>query len=245
MAGDALLVSDLHLGPERPAITAAFFEFLAADARRASALYVLGDLFDYWIGDDDLADPFCAQVAAALAAAAQAGCAVHLMHGNRDFLIGERFCDAAHARLLPDPSLVELGGRRTLLMHGDTLCLDDPDYQAFRAKVRNPAWQAAMLAKPIEERRAIALALRADSQSSQQSKSEEIMDVSERAVVDAFRRFDCERMIHGHTHRPARHEHWVDGRLRERWVLADWYTHGSYLRVDDSGACSSIALTRT
>jgi len=239
---DTLFISDLHLSAERPAINAAFFGFLDREARGAGALYVLGDLFDYWIGDDDLADPLCAQVAAALAEAARAGCAVHLMHGNRDFLIRERFCMAAGTTLIPDPTIIELGGIRTMLLHGDTLCLDDPDYQAFRAKVRTPAWQDAILAKPLEERRAIARGLRADSTSSQQAKSEEIMDVSERAVVDAFRRCDCERMIHGHTHRPARHEHLVDGRMRERWVLADWYARGSYLRVDANGACQVMVI---
>jgi len=239
---DALFISDLHLSAERPAINATFFDFADREARSAGKLYILGDLFDYWIGDDDLADPLCTQVATALAAVAQSGCSVHVMHGNRDFLIRERFCAAAGATLIADPTIIELGEIRTLLLHGDTLCLDDPDYQAFRAKVRAPAWQEAMLAKPIETRRAIARGLRTDSRTSQQSKSEEIMDVADRAVVNAFRRYDCERMIHGHTHRPARHEHLVDGRMRERWVLADWYARGSYLRVDASGACEVTVI---
>lgn len=239
---DTLFVSDLHLGPERPAISAAFFDFLERDARGAAALYILGDLFDYWIGDDDLADPLCAEVASSLAAVARSGCTVYVMHGNRDFLIRDRFCEAAGATLIADPSVVELGGVRTLLLHGDTLCLDDPDYQSFRAKVRTPAWQEALLAKPIEERRAIARSLRADSKASQLAKSEDIMDVTERAVIDAFRRFGCDRMIHGHTHRPARHEHVVDGRMRERWVLADWYAQGSFLHCDAGGSCTPMAL---
>lgn len=237
-----LFISDLHLGSERPEISAAFFDFLDRDARNSRALYILGDLFDYWIGDDDLADPLCGAVAASLAAVAQSGCAVHVMHGNRDFLIRDRFCAAARATLLEDPTIADLGGIRTLLLHGDTLCLDDPDYQSFRATVRTPAWQEAILSKPIDERRAIARGLRADSKSSQRSKSEEIMDVAERAVVDAFRRFECDRMIHGHTHRPARHEHQVDGRMCERWVLADWYRRGSFLRCDGAGQCTPVLL---
>jgi len=242
---DTLFISDLHLGPERPTISAAFFDFLDRDARGVAALYILGDLFDYWIGDDDLADPLCAQVASSLAVVARSGCAVYVMHGNRDFLIRDRFCEAAGATLVSDPTVVAVGGVRTLLLHGDTLCLDDPDYQCFRAKVRTPAWQDEILAKPIEARRAIARGLRADSTSSQQAKSEAIMDVAERAVVDAFRRYDCDRMIHGHTHRPARHEHVIDGRTRERWVLADWYAEGSFLRCDPGGRCSAERPMRT
>jgi UDP-2,3-diacylglucosamine hydrolase len=238
----ALFVSDLHLSPERPSITEAFFGFLRVEARCAGSLFILGDLFDYWVGDDDLDAPFAASIAAALAALAQSGCSVSLMQGNRDFLMGEHLASAAHAILLPDPTLIELSGASTLLLHGDTLCIDDPDYQNFRAKVRTEHWQDDFLAKPLAERRAIALGLRADSRSSQKAKPEAIMDVAERAVVATFRRYDCDRMIHGHTHRPARHQHRIDGRTRERWVLADWYNRGSYLRCDANGACASMLL---
>lgn len=238
----ALFISDLHLSPERPGITSTFFDFLARDAREAGALYILGDLFDYWIGDDDLADPFAADVAGRLEQFAAGGCSLYLMHGNRDFLIGEQMCAATGATLLADPTVVDIQGVRTLLLHGDTLCLDDPDYLAFRNKVRDPAWQGLFAAKPIDERRRIAVALRADSRSSQMSKSETIMDVAQRAVIEAFRASNCTRMIHGHTHRPARHEHVVDGRSCERWVLADWYAQGSYLRIDDCGSVSSNQL---
>ncbi len=240
----ALFVSDLHLSPERPGITEAFFGFLRDEARRASSLFILGDLFDYWVGDDDLEAPFPASIAAALAALANSGCSVSLMQGNRDFLMGERLARAAHAVLLPDPTLIDLDGISTLLLHGDTLCIDDPDYQNFRAKVRTAGWQVDFLAKSLAERRAIALGLRADSRSSQKAKSEAIMDVAERAVLDAFRRYDCDRMIHGHTHRPARHEHRIGNRTRERWVLADWYSHGSYLRCDSNGNCESVLLDK-
>jgi UDP-2,3-diacylglucosamine hydrolase len=167
------------------------------------------------------------------------------MHGNRDFLAGERFAAAARARLLPDPHVIEQGGVRTLLLHGDTLCVDDPDYQAFRTKVRASAWQRDFLAKPLAERRAIARQLRADSRSSQQVKADAIMDVAPAAVLEAFRRHDCTRMIHGHTHRPARHEYTVDGRACERWVLAEWYATGSFLRCDPTGRCEAVSLPTT
>lgn len=237
-----LFVSDLHLSPDRPGITHAFLAFLGHEARAARDLYILGDLFDYWIGDDDLDDPFVATVTAAIAGLSAFGCTAHLMHGNRDFLLGERACAAARALPLPDPVVIELHGVRTLLLHGDTLCIDDPDYMAFRDKVRTATWQRDFLAKPLEERRRIALGLRADSRSSQREKSETIMDVAPRAVIEAFRRSDCERMIHGHTHRPGRHEYVVDARPRERWVLADWYARGSYLRADPSGALTPMQL---
>lgn len=238
----SLFVSDLHLTPERPAITEAFFRFLGDEARGANSLYILGDLFDYWIGDDDLDDPFATQITDAIGALAHSGCSVYVMHGNRDFLMGERLCHAASALPLNDPTVVELGGRRTLLLHGDTLCIDDPDYMTFRNQVRDADWQATFLAKSLEERRRIAHGLRADSRSSQRGKTETIMDVAPRAVIEAFRRCECDRMIHGHTHRPARHEHVVDGRTCERWVLGDWYTRGSCLRVDAKGIATAIVL---
>jgi UDP-2,3-diacylglucosamine hydrolase len=237
-----LFVSDLHLTPERPAITDAFLRFLENEARGASSLYILGDLFDYWIGDDDLDDPSATVITNAIGALAESGCTVYVMHGNRDFLMGEKLCHAASALLLNDPTVVELGGMRTLLLHGDTLCIDDPDYMTFRNQVRDAAWQAAFLAKPLEERRTIAHGLRADSRSSQRGKTETIMDVAPRAVIEAFRRWACDRMIHGHTHRPGRHEHVVDGRTRERWVLADWYARGSCLEVDANGIATPRLL---
>ncbi len=237
-----LFISDLHLSPERPGITSAFFDFLAREAGRADALYILGDLFDYWVGDDDLDDPFADEVVRALGSVADAGCAVRVMHGNRDFLMGEKLCRAAGATLLVDPTVVDLHGVRTVLLHGDTMCIDDPDYTAFRGKVRDPAWQRAFVTKPIEERRRIAVGLRADSRASQSMKSETIMDVAPRAVIEAFRTSNCTRMIHGHTHRPGRHEHLVDGRTCERWVLADWYTRGSFLCIDTFGVVSTKLL---
>lgn len=235
-----IFVSDLHLTAERPDMTAAFARLLRGAAREAESLFILGDMFDYWIGDDDLATPFHAEVAAELAALAASGCRVHFMAGNRDFLLGEDFARAANLRILPDPYVVNLHGTRTLLLHGDTLCADDLDYLAFRAQVRDAAWQRSFLGQPREQRRRLALELRADSEASQQAKSDAIMDVAPRAVEQAFRDHGCTRMIHGHTHRPGRHEYRIDGRRCERWVLGDWYRHASYLACDASG-CSAIA----
>ena len=236
----AFFISDLHLTPQRPRMAAAFTRLLRGDARQAESFYVLGDLFDYWIGDDDLAAAFPAQVAAELAALADCGCRVYFMAGNRDFLIGERFARTAKLEILSDPALVQLYGTRTLLLHGDTLCLDDLDYLAFRDEVRNAAWQQTFLNRPIEERRRLALEARARSEASLESKSAEVIDVAPRAVEQAFREHRCTRMIHGHTHRPARHEYLIDGRRCERWVLGDWYERPSYLVCDASG-CSAVA----
>jgi UDP-2,3-diacylglucosamine hydrolase len=157
------------------------------------------------------------------------------MHGNRDFLVAQAFAQASGVKLLEDPAQVDLYGRRAVLMHGDTLCTDDVEYQAFRKQVRNPAWQRAALAQPIAARVAMAQGLRGESNSAKQQKSAEIMDVASAAVEDAFRTCGCDLMIHGHTHRPKHHVHEVDGRRRERWVLADWYQRGSYLEASPAG----------
>lgn len=240
--GPLLFISDLHLTAERSRINRTFFAFLDSGARGAHALYILGDLFDYWIGDDDIADPLNARIAAALADLAASGCVVYFMHGNRDFLIGERFARAAGMTLLTDPTRIEVGGIPTLLTHGDTLCTLDLPYQTFRAKVRTPAWQREFLAKPLDERRAIALQLRDDSRTEQREKSTDILDVTPGEVDALFRAHDCTRIIHGHTHRPARHVHTVAGRACERFVLADWYVGGSYLRCDEEGRCDAFTL---
>ena len=227
-----LFISDLHLSEERPAANERFFGFVEEEARGAAALYILGDFFEYWIGDDDLADPFNAIVAGFLRRLTSEGTAVHLMHGNRDFLIGERFCRETGATLLSDPTVVE----DTLLMHGDTLCTDDLDYQAWRRKARSPEFQAEFGAKTIDERRMAIKGLREKSKEVIQAKPAEIMDVNPQAVEEAFRRHGVTRMIHGHTHRPGRHQHTVDGKRCERWVLPDWYGRGGYLEVDSGKA---------
>ena len=236
----SIFISDLHLCPTRPAISQTFFDFLRGPAARAEALYILGDLFEYWAGDDDN-DPFNASVLAALRDLAHTGIKLFLMHGNRDFLIGDRFTADAGARLLPDPTLLDLYGTRTLLMHGDTLCTDDVGYQEFRAKVRNPEYQRQFLAQPLLSRKQIIAGLRTENTEKKQSKSESIMDVTPATVDAVLREHSYPRLIHGHTHRPALHRHLVDGHACERWVLADWYTKGSYLRCDRAG-CTVIEL---
>jgi UDP-2,3-diacylglucosamine hydrolase len=230
--GPTLLVSDLHLSVDRPGTTAAFLALLAGPARAASALYILGDLFDYWIGDEDIDEPWIRPVVDALAALSRTGRAVSFMHGNRDFLVGARFAAATGVRLLPDPVLLELDGVATLLMHGDTLCLEDAAYNRFRALVRDPAWQQAFLARPLAERRAEAARLRALSEQEKRSKPAEIMDVTPTEVLRMLRAHGYPRLVHGHTHRPARHVHAVDGRACERWVLPDWHQAAAGLRCE-------------
>jgi UDP-2,3-diacylglucosamine hydrolase len=232
----SLFVSDLHLSEERPEANERFIAFMEDTARRAAALYVLGDLFEYWIGDDDLGEPFNAVMTGFFARLVQGGVPVFLMHGNRDFLMGERLCRATGAELLADPAVVDVGGVRTLLMHGDTLCTDDLDYQGWRRTARSPAWQQEFLSQPLEARRRTVGALRDKSREVIQAKPAEIMDVSESAVREAFRGHGVTRLIHGHTHRPGRHEMEVDGRRCERWVLPDWYGPGGYLEVSGANA---------
>ena len=230
-----LFISDLHLSPDTPAATDTLLNFLRTTAKEADALYVLGDLFEYWIGDEGLAQPFAKVVAQVFRALADSGVPVYFMHGNRDFLLGGQFALASGMKLLNDPTVVDLYGTPTLLMHGDTLCSDDVEYQKFRAMVRNPVWQRAFLAKPLDERVRMARQVRGKSEQAKQVKDMTIMDVTPATVEEAFRTHQYARLIHGHTHRPARHEHMVDGRGCERWVLADWYDHGSYLQCDAGG----------
>jgi UDP-2,3-diacylglucosamine hydrolase len=236
----ALFISDLHLASERPATSERFFRFLGDEAARAATLYILGDLFEYWIGDEELSaadgDPLARRVARGLRQLADSGTAVHLMHGNRDFLLGRGFCAASGALLLDDPALVQLGGAPALLMHGDTLCTDDHDYQAWRRTARSEGWQREFLHQPLATRRETILQLRERSKAVISGKPAEIMDVTPEAVHAAFRRHSVARLIHGHTHRAGRHDLEVDGARRERWVLPDWYGPGGYLVIDDVGA---------
>jgi UDP-2,3-diacylglucosamine hydrolase len=227
-----LFISDLHLTEERPEANERFIALLEDQGRTADALYILGDFFEYWIGDDDLGEPFNAVVAGLLKDLTGRGVPVYLMHGNRDFLIGEGFCAATGARLLPDPTVAEIGGVKTLLVHGDTLCTDDVEYQAWRRKARDPAFQAAFLAKSLAERRQTVSQMREKSRQVVQEKTAEIMDVNDDAVRQAMRSAGVRRLIHGHTHRPGRHELDIDGQRGERWVLPDWYGRGGYLQVD-------------
>jgi len=230
-----LFISDLHLDETRPDISAALQRLLAGEARSAQALYILGDLFEAWIGDDDpsaLAD----EVALALRAVHDAGIPLFFVHGNRDFLLGAAYAQRCGMRLLDEASVVDLHGTPTLLMHGDTLCTSDVAYLKFRAQVRHPDWQAAFLSQPLEARRAFAAQARAHSRTHTQSAPMDIMDVTPDAVTEAFRVHGVTRLIHGHTHRPAIHPgEQVDGRACQRIVLGDWHRQGSVLRVDDTG----------
>jgi len=227
----SLFISDLHLTAERPEANERFISFLEDKARAAETLYILGDFFEYWIGDDDLEEPFNAVIAGLLRDLSRRGVALHLMHGNRDFLIGERFCAATGAQLLADPTVSEIEGVKTLLMHGDTLCTDDLEYQAWRRKARDPAFQAQFLAKSLAERRQAIVGMREKSKQVVQEKTAEIMDVNDDAVRQALRRHGVRRLIHGHTHRPGRHEIDVDGQRCQRWVLPDWYGRGGYVEL--------------
>jgi len=236
-----LFVSDLHLCRERPEVNALFFRFLQERVPGSDTLYILGDLFEYWAGDDDLAEPLHAEIAGALKEVSDAGVPLYFMHGNRDFLVGDEFARVTGATLLDDPTVVDLHGTPTLLMHGDTLCTDDVKYQTFRAQIRDGAWQKAFLSKPLAVRKAMIENVREQSAREVKAKPPEIMDVNLYSVADAFRRSGCSRMIHGHTHRPARHVHEVDGRPCERWVLTDWYERGGSLEVSQA-VCRALPL---
>lgn len=237
-----LFISDLHLCPSRPQTNRLFLDFLAGPAREAEALYILGDLFEYWAGDDDLDDPFNAEICAALRTLSDSAVPIFFMAGNRDFLAGEAFARVAGLTLLPEPVVVELGGTTTLLMHGDTLCADDAAYQAFREEVRSMDWQQAFMALPLDQRKARIEALRRESEAQKRVKPMDIMDVNPDAVLQALTFHRCPRLIHGHTHRPALHQFEIDGRACERWVLPDWYETGGYLACDETG-CREVGFS--
>ena len=228
-----LLVSDLHLHPDRPDLLDAWKAFLGGPARCAEALYILGDLFDAWAGDDDLEDPFSASVTAPLAECAASGVKLHVLHGNRDFLMGRAFAARVGAALENDPSFLPARPHltRTLVTHGDALCTDDTDYQRFRATVRSTAWQSGFLDRPLPERRAEIASMRNRSESEKSRKPAGIMDVNASAVADLLRGNGYPRIIHGHTHRPGMHAHEVDGHRCERWVLPDWVDSARYLKL--------------
>ncbi len=237
-----LFVSDLHLAAGRDGVTQTFLRFLASEAAAAGRLFVLGDLFDYWVGDDDGGTAHNAAVIAGLAQAARAGCRVFLMHGNRDFLMGDACAQAMGAQLVPDPLVVDVAGVRTLIAHGDAYCTQDAEYQRFRAMVRSPEWRSEFLAKPLSERRTLAEDMRARSEATKRTKPVGSMDVDPDAIVAAMRAAGCTHMIHGHTHRPACHALVVDGARAIRRVLADWHEGAcSYLRCD-RGGCRSVPL---
>jgi UDP-2,3-diacylglucosamine hydrolase len=230
----ALFISDLHIDASRPAITDQFLGFLAAEAVRADALYILGDLFESWVGDD-AADPSQAAAIEGIHALTSRGVPCFVMHGNRDFLLAEQFCRMSGAQLLPDPLIVTLYGEAVLVMHGDALCTDDRAYQRLRATVREPAWQRQFLALSIASRRALAGAARVGSQAHTAAVEYAITDVNADSVAAALRGAGTATLLHGHTHRPAIHALQVDGRPCTRIVLGDWYDQGSLLRWDQHG----------
>ncbi|HCZ14080.1 MAG TPA: UDP-2,3-diacylglucosamine diphosphatase [Candidatus Accumulibacter sp.] len=227
-----LFISDLHLAPQAPGVSRLFLDFLGGRARAAEQLFILGDLFEAWPGDDCLDAPddsFAATMVDALRQLTSAGVSLSVMHGNRDFLLGDTFAARSGARLLPDPCLLSLPTWQFVLSHGDALCTDDHEYQAFRALVRQPDWQSAFLARPLPERQAMIVALRQQSESAKRDKASFVMDVNPGATDDFLRTHGYASLIHGHTHRPARHDHIVDGIHVERWVLSDWN--------DEQGEC--------
>lgn len=236
-----LFISDLHLDAERPAITELFGAFMHRQARQAEALYILGDLFEAWVGDDDPSETG-AYVADRIREVVDAGVPVNFIRGNRDFLVGDAFARRAGMRILPDPAVVVLYDRPVLLMHGDLLCSDDTAYQAFRAQTRDPDWQQQFLAQPLAARLAFAAQARAASQARQQgmiqsdrAQFETVTDVTATTVEATLARYGIDTLIHGHTHRPAVHALQVGGRECRRIVLGDWYEQGSVLRADPDG----------
>ncbi|HFK9526245.1 TPA: UDP-2,3-diacylglucosamine diphosphatase [Citrobacter farmeri] len=225
-----LFIADLHLCTEEPAITAGFLRFLAGEARQADALYILGDLFEAWIGDDD-PNPLHREMAAAIKALVDSGVPCFFIHGNRDFLIGKRFARESGMTLLPQERVLDLYGRRVLIMHGDTLCTDDAGYQAFRAKVHQPWLQTLFLALPLFIRKRVAARMRAGSKAANSNKSLAIMDVNKHAVVAEMEKYRVQWLIHGHTHSPDVHALTVNGEPAFRVVLGAWHREGSMVKV--------------
>jgi UDP-2,3-diacylglucosamine hydrolase len=229
-----LFISDLHLDAGEPETIRRFLTFIEGDARAAREVYILGDLFEAWVGDDD-DDPLLAPILTALAGLTRAGVPCAVMHGNRDFLIGPRFCATTGCRLLGDYERIDLYGEPVLLTHGDLLCTDDTRYQSLRATLRNPAWQRDFLAKPLAERHKIAADLRKLSATEIAAKSYDIMDVNQSTVERTMREHGVSLLLHGHTHRPAIHRFALDGRPAARIVLGAWYEQASIVRWDSTG----------
>jgi UDP-2,3-diacylglucosamine hydrolase len=236
----ALFVSDLHLQQSLPRTIEAFFSFLRTHALKAQQLYLLGDIFEYWAGDDDIDDPCNQSVVCALRRVSDAGVQVFWMAGNRDFLVGERFAEAAGLTLLPDPYVTTIAGCPLVLTHGDAQCTDDTAYMAFRAQVRNPQWQRSFLVQPLAQRKQIIEGLRSESKAASRTKSYDIMDVNQGAIAGLFDASRVATMIHGHTHRPARHDYDSIAGKRVRYVLPDWdcdvdMPRGGWIAIDAAG----------
>jgi UDP-2,3-diacylglucosamine hydrolase len=244
----ALFVSDVHLQESLPRTTQAFTDFLQMHASRAQRLYLLGDLFEYWAGDDDLDTPYHRHVAESIRDVSSAGAAVYWIAGNRDFLVGQTFANWAGMNLLPDPYVEDIAGQRVVLTHGDAQCTDDVAYMTFRSQVRQAEWQAQFLAQPLAKRKAIIESLRTGSREAQRGKSYEIMDVNPSAIAGLFDATDASLMIHGHTHRPATHIYEIAGMTRVRHVLPDWdcdtgTPRGGWLVLNASGEVKRFDVT--
>jgi UDP-2,3-diacylglucosamine hydrolase len=229
-----LLISDLHLEEQRPDITRAFLRFLEVRAAQAEALYILGDFFEVWVGDDGMT-PFQHEIAGALRALSEGGTRIYLMHGNRDFMIGEGFCREAGCTLLADPHVAQLGGERVLLMHGDSLCTRDEGYMRLRRWLRNPLSLFILHNLSLAKRQQLAHKLRSSSKQETRMKASDIVDVTPDEVVRIMQRYKVHTLIHGHTHRPATHSLQSDGQPASRIVLGDWDLQGWALQVDESG----------
>lgn len=234
MSNITYFIADLHLAEDRPDITACFLSFLKKDAPKAQTLYILGDLFEYWIGDDD-DSPLVSNIAKNLKILSDLGTAIYFIQGNRDFLLGKRYAKRCGMTLLPDVTTIDLYGEKTVIMHGDTLCTRDVDYQAFRKKSRSWWWQTIIKSLPLFVRRKIAQNYRKQSAQSTAMKSQDIMDVTQEEVVHCLAEHQAKLLIHGHTHRPATHELTVNGAPARRIVLGDWYEQGSILYVSPEG----------
>ena len=241
-----LFISDLHLCSQRPAVTDLFIDFLHTEAVACEALYILGDLFEYWIGDEAVEQEEFRPMIEGLRSLTLSGVPVNVMHGNRDFLLGEQFAQASGCRLLNDPTITNLYGQQVMLMHGDTMCTDDHEYQDFRRMVRDPKVQQEFLRKSIEERDHIVRDYRQKSKLAAAQKKPEIMDVNQQAVENEMKKHNILHLIHGHTHRPGEHHFNLDGTTYRRMVLGDWYDQGSVLRCDASGwTLKKLPLSKT
>ncbi|WP_091988782.1 UDP-2,3-diacylglucosamine diphosphatase [Pseudoalteromonas denitrificans] len=226
-----LFISDLHLTEARPDISKAFFDFLNTQVtEQLDALYILGDFFEVWVGDDYQTE-LTIKIANKLSAIKDSGIPIYFIHGNRDFLVSNRYAKLAGLILLPEKSIIDLYGTKTLILHGDEMCTQDIEYQKFRKKARGWWWPKLILAMPLWYRQSVAKKARERSKLSQRDKNPEILDVTDEAVIDTFKKYSTSLMIHGHTHRPKIHQHNIKGQTATRIVLGDWYTQGSYLEV--------------
>ena len=229
-----LFLSDIHVSDEHPEISEHLKEFLLEEKFKINTIYILGDLFEYWLGDDD-PNPSYREIKLLLKNLSQKGISIFFMHGNRDFLIGEKFAEEAGCHILPDPHVMDLFGKKVLMSHGDIFCTDDKEYQSFRNQTRDPAWKESILSKSLRFREEFAKKARLESSKHTSSKKNEIMDVNKDEIIKMYEKYNVDIIIHGHTHRPAIHDIFFNGKNCQRIVLGDWYEQGSILRCDEAG----------